>query len=402
MVGLRVEHLVRIIREDETWLTLPRDEARELYDALHAEFGDFDQARELAQLARESVARELRLAELEAEVLALRRAADPISVLEEHDGPMSDSETGPSLQDDIEAMKAKADPWSDPNTVTNPAYWDCNCEDDYIHSKLESFCQRCNANREDQPDSRVREVDDAFPRSVGLAPSNTPEPPAEPEPAPEASVLANDRLTAQKSPRTRETDSERAVRLWHSYRAKRPDELPNSAVGRVKSHLKHLSTPQIRELLRASGIDIPDPQSQAEAAAKARYAQAAKRQAEAKRAKVAPLDGSGDVLPAVMAAASPSVISTHEGVRYDPLLDRFPEPPANLDVLDALALTWEILEESRPQISSFITTRVGLAATMAYKAAVEAMKPEYEAMAPFARREFKSAIAARWHKERAA
>lgn len=49
-----------------------RDDAKTLYNALHAEFSDFDEVRELSQLARESVARELKLAELEAEVLALR------------------------------------------------------------------------------------------------------------------------------------------------------------------------------------------------------------------------------------------------------------------------------------------------------------------------------------------
>lgn len=166
----------------------------------------------------------------------------------------------------------------------------------------------------------------------------------------------------------KETDQVRAVRLWGQYREKYPQERPNATVSRVKSHMKQLTADEVRALLRSGGIDVPEPMSIEETAANARRAQQQMRESEPKA----------------------------------PLLDRFPEPPANLDVLDALALTWEILDESRPQISSYVTTRVGLAATMAYKSAVEAFKPEYEAMAPFARRDFKSAIAARWHKERAA
>lgn len=37
-------------------------------------------------------------------------------------------------------------------------YWDCECEKDFIHSRVDDFCIFCKVEREDQPDSRVSEV----------------------------------------------------------------------------------------------------------------------------------------------------------------------------------------------------------------------------------------------------
>ena len=37
-------------------------------------------------------------------------------------------------------------------------YWDCECEKDYIHLRLQESCPICKAESEDQPDSRVPEV----------------------------------------------------------------------------------------------------------------------------------------------------------------------------------------------------------------------------------------------------
>ena len=57
----------------------------------------------------------------------------------------------------------------DPATVTNPAYWDCECKTDYIRpkqsigadqSKFE--CPRCGASEDQQPDSRADEVESAL------------------------------------------------------------------------------------------------------------------------------------------------------------------------------------------------------------------------------------------------
>lgn len=46
----------------------------------------------------------------------------------------------------------------DPATVTNPAYWDCECEKDYIRPKSKPECFTCNTCEDDQPDSRADEV----------------------------------------------------------------------------------------------------------------------------------------------------------------------------------------------------------------------------------------------------
>ena len=42
---------------------------------------------------------------------------------------------------------------------TDPLYWDCECEKDYIHHKHIKTCKRCGAMVDQQPDSRVNEVE---------------------------------------------------------------------------------------------------------------------------------------------------------------------------------------------------------------------------------------------------
>lgn len=42
--------------------------------------------------------------------------------------------------------------------VTNPHFWDCECEDRYIHPKSDKTCSRCGSESCDQPDSRDDEV----------------------------------------------------------------------------------------------------------------------------------------------------------------------------------------------------------------------------------------------------
>ena len=41
---------------------------------------------------------------------------------------------------------------------TTPDYWDCECEDQYIHPNSERICDRCSCVREDQPNSRISEL----------------------------------------------------------------------------------------------------------------------------------------------------------------------------------------------------------------------------------------------------
>jgi len=43
---------------------------------------------------------------------------------------------------------------------TNQAYWDCECDENYIHKKTEQKrCTKCDTFHEDQPDSRQHEID---------------------------------------------------------------------------------------------------------------------------------------------------------------------------------------------------------------------------------------------------
>jgi hypothetical protein len=41
---------------------------------------------------------------------------------------------------------------------TTPLFWDCNCEEEYIHPATDEACPACNTRREDAPDARVEEI----------------------------------------------------------------------------------------------------------------------------------------------------------------------------------------------------------------------------------------------------
>ena len=42
---------------------------------------------------------------------------------------------------------------------THDDYWDCDCEENYIHIKLKSYrCGICESTEDESPDSRVNEV----------------------------------------------------------------------------------------------------------------------------------------------------------------------------------------------------------------------------------------------------
>lgn len=42
--------------------------------------------------------------------------------------------------------------------VLNLDYWDCECDDNYIHPVNEKTCQICRSSSETQPNSRESEV----------------------------------------------------------------------------------------------------------------------------------------------------------------------------------------------------------------------------------------------------
>ncbi len=41
---------------------------------------------------------------------------------------------------------------------TTPLFWDCECEEYYIHSFLEEDCPACKVTQAESPDARVDEV----------------------------------------------------------------------------------------------------------------------------------------------------------------------------------------------------------------------------------------------------
>lgn len=45
-----------------------------------------------------------------------------------------------------------------PTLETDQHYWDCECEEEYIHPKTEKECPICGAEKDEQPDSRVEEL----------------------------------------------------------------------------------------------------------------------------------------------------------------------------------------------------------------------------------------------------
>lgn len=42
--------------------------------------------------------------------------------------------------------------------ILTPDFWDCECENNFIHRKAESFCKICQRFAEEQPESRANEV----------------------------------------------------------------------------------------------------------------------------------------------------------------------------------------------------------------------------------------------------
>jgi hypothetical protein len=43
-------------------------------------------------------------------------------------------------------------------SFTTDYYWDCECEDDYIHPQTQEYCPICDKYSHEQPDSRTEEV----------------------------------------------------------------------------------------------------------------------------------------------------------------------------------------------------------------------------------------------------
>lgn len=50
-------------------------------------------------------------------------------------------------------------------------FWDCECDEDFIHSRFREFCIRCGSLRSEQPNSRANEVSHFV--SIGKIPQST-------------------------------------------------------------------------------------------------------------------------------------------------------------------------------------------------------------------------------------
>ena len=48
--------------------------------------------------------------------------------------------------------------WDAKHVITTPLFWDCSCNDSYIHSSRQNRCQKCGDIRQSSPDSRLEEV----------------------------------------------------------------------------------------------------------------------------------------------------------------------------------------------------------------------------------------------------
>jgi hypothetical protein len=53
-------------------------------------------------------------------------------------------------------IEAHADPKGP--FYTTLLFWDCECEEEYIHPVTQGICFACNRHREESPDARVNEV----------------------------------------------------------------------------------------------------------------------------------------------------------------------------------------------------------------------------------------------------
>lgn len=47
-------------------------------------------------------------------------------------------------------------------SLTDPRYWDCECEKNYIHQKSVAQCAYCGFSAVKMPDSRVLEIEEAL------------------------------------------------------------------------------------------------------------------------------------------------------------------------------------------------------------------------------------------------
>ena len=72
----------------------------------------------------------------------------------------TDGNPSGELAEKLAELRATVEKLEQSGTIeTTEDYWDCECPNNYIHPRSDEYCSRCDAREEDQPDSRVSEVE---------------------------------------------------------------------------------------------------------------------------------------------------------------------------------------------------------------------------------------------------
>lgn len=213
----------------------------------------------------------------------------------------------------------------------------------------------------------------------------------EPETVPSAPAPSNDQQIEPKGKggRTYEPDDVRAARLWQQYRDRRPDATPNAIVALVRGHMPKFSTAEVRELIRSTGIDIPEPDTRAQCAANARHAREAAARASAQEPpKVeAPKRAIEDVnVPMPLAGVGPEATVQLIHVLTRSVRRRWPE---DRDSVRAHIVDMGPLTQLR---------KVSDAAIALFDSMNRAWLDAYSDLPPFKQRDVDSALLAGWKK----
>lgn len=368
------------LRVGDHTLALAEAEARKLYDLLRAEFSGI-QLGVLIQLLSQG-------------------SSDPVQI------PVHES--GPTLNDDIANAIAKhvasgefgpvPDHIVDANKMVDDAERD---------SSEDHFCPNCKNERcaglgctDIEPDDDADEQEAEFLSRLPLSevcqlppikhPSNTPEPPAEPEKAPEPTAPSNDR---QVAPANSKTWQDRLLELWARYSEGRTvsDALKliyTSSRNSKFTELKNMDTAGLREALRSLGIDVPDPMTPQERAARSRAARLARAGERLEPPKVesapAPEPIEEAIAPMPIASFAPEATIQLIHVLTRSVRRRWPEDRDSIRAhIDDMGPLTPLRQVSDDMIAQFDATH-------------QAWLDAYSAMPPYKQREIDSSLLTEW------
>lgn len=86
---------------------------------------------------------------------------DAIERVQDGDGDQLDDkmEYLETVTSQLWSVKEEEDEVTNNEVITNEDFWDCECEHNYIHHKIQKECKKCGAIRDEQPDSIAEEVE---------------------------------------------------------------------------------------------------------------------------------------------------------------------------------------------------------------------------------------------------